>query len=293
MAHDHTVLSTRPACLAALRSRSLTSNPGNDQANLLFMDGPAHARLRAVARRLIARLEPFPEALAERIRAVVAGLDPEFDLVADFARPVAAAVAGEVLGVELTSRNLDDIEAVTANLEVWFSGGGDAEMPALRLAMLFARAGIVTDGDLTEEERLVTPVVLAHGAYENSRNFLALAGLRLVEDAAARELPVRRLAEETAPARRVYRRALEDVELAEQPVPAGGIVEIPLGDGNRLPFGLGPHACPGSAVALAESEVALTALSGVLRPGHYVKDVEYTGHPVFHGLRHAVIGLRD
>lgn len=292
MAHDHTVLSTRPACLAALKSRALTSDPGTEQANLLFMDGPAHARLRAVVRRLIARLEPFPDALAARIRALVAGLGTEFDLVADFARPVAAAVAGEVLGVELTSRNLDDIEAVTANLEVWFGEGGGAEMPALRLAMLFARAGIVPDEGLTEEERLVTPVVLAHGAYENSRNFLALAGLRLVEERAARELPVRRLAEDAAPARCVYRRALVDAEIAGHAIPSGGIVEIPLGNGNRLPFGFGPHACPGSRVALAEGEIALTALANVLRPGHYVKDVKFTGHPVFHGVEHAVIGLR-
>lgn len=287
MEHDHTVLSARAACLAALRSAALSSNPGSEQANLLFMDGPEHARLRAVVRRMIARLEPLPDSLRNRIEEVVGALGAEFDLVADFARPVAATVTSEVLGVELPASVLADIEAVTANLGVWFGEGGAADTAALRLAMFFARAGVLSGFDVTEDERLVTPVMLAHAAFENSMNFLALAGLRMVTE--RQEVPARRLAEEISPARLVYRRAIEDVELPGHVVQAGATVAIRLEDG--LPFGFGPHACPGSGVALAEAEVALAALARVLGPGHYLREVRAKSHPVFHGVERAIVAL--
>ncbi|SFJ12584.1 Cytochrome P450 [Amycolatopsis sacchari] len=287
MAHDHTVLSTRAACLAALRSSALSSNPGSAQANLLFMDGPAHTRLREVVRGMIARAEPLPPDVRARIEGIAGGLGDEFDLVADFARPVAAAVTAVVLGVDLPPRVIDDIEAVTANLDAWFGRGGAADTAALRLAMFFARAGVLPEADVTEEERLVTPVVLAHAAFENSRNFLALAGLRLVVE--RRPEDARSLANEIVPARLVYRRPTEDVELAGHPVRAGQTVAVRLDDG--LPFGAGPHTCPGAGVALAEADVALSALARVLRPGHRVREVEYSTHPVFHGLERAVVRL--
>ncbi|GHF88334.1 cytochrome P450 [Amycolatopsis bartoniae] len=289
MAHDHKVLSTRAACLAALRSPALTSNPGSDQANLLFLDGQAHARLRTVVWRMIARAEPLPDAVRERVEAIVRGLGDEFDLVADFARPIAAAVAEAVLGVELPPRVLADLEAVTANLDAWFGEGGAADTAALRLAMFFARAGVLPEAAVTEEERLVTPVVLAHAAVENSRNFLALAGLRLVTERRTRD--VRELVNEITPARLVYRRATEDVTLAGHAVRAGETVAIRLDAG--LPFGSGPHACPGSGVALAEAEVALRALARVLRPEHRVRNVLFGSHPVFYSLESAVVTSGD
>jgi hypothetical protein len=195
-----------------LRSDALSSNPGSEQANLLFMDGPEHTRLRAVVRRMVASLEPLPDSLRDRIDEIVGALGVEFDLVADFARPIAATVTSELLGVELPASALADIEAVTANLDVWFGEGGAADTAALRLAMFFARAGVMTGfDDIIEDERLVTPVMLAHAAFENSKNFLALAGLRTVTE--RQEVPVRRLAEEISPARLAYRKAVADVEL--------------------------------------------------------------------------------
>jgi cytochrome P450 len=288
MEHDHTVLSARAACLAALRSDALSSNPGSEQANLLFMDGPEHARLRAVVRRMVASLEPLPDSLRDRIDEIVGALGMEFDLVADFARPIAATVTSELLGVELPASALADIEAVTANLDVWFGEGGAADTAALRLAMFFARAGVMTGfDDITEDERLVTPVMLAHAAFENSRNFLALAGLRMVTE--RQEVPVRRLAEEISPARLAYRKAVADVELPGHVISAGATVAIRLDDG--LPFGFGRHACPGSGVALAEAEVALSALARVLGPDHCLRDVRAKSHPVFHGLERAIVTL--
>jgi cytochrome P450 len=245
--HGITVLSARATCVAALRSCALSSDPGVgvgvEQANLLFMDGTEHARLRAVIRPIIARLEPLPAPLQRYIEDFVAelGSRPEFDLVADFARPVASAFAAAILDTERLPEA--DLEAVTANLDVWFGTAGEAETPALRLAMFFARdqghsllREALEKGEISEDEYLVSPVMLAHAAYENSLNFLALAGLRLTSEpelaAFLLEQPaatVRRLAHEIAPARFVFRRATDRVELPGHIIPAGQTVAIQLG----------------------------------------------------------------
>lgn len=306
--HGITVLSARTTCVAALRSHALSADPGGgtEQANLLFMDGTEHTRLRAVIRRIIARLEPLPAPLRRHIEDLVAALGtrPEFDLVADFAKPVAGAVAAATLGTERLPEA--DLGAVTANLDVWFGKAGGAETAALRLAMFFARHqghGLLRDalenGEISEDEYLVSPVMLAHAAYENSLNFLAVAGLRLASEpqlaAILLEQPaatVRRLAHEIAPVRFVFRRATDRVELSGHTILAGQTVAIRLGPdtaASGLAFGLGSHACPGAKVAVAEAEVALTALAQVLHHEHSVGTSRAKAHPVFHGLEQAVV----
>jgi cytochrome P450 len=299
-----TVLDDPALCAHALRDASLSSNPGDEQSpNLLFMDGADHTRLRGVVRAVISRLEPLPTALSDRIGAVAGGLGTEFDLVADFARPVAAAVAAEVLGASepFDARFLADLEATAANLDVWFGGAG-AGTAALRVAVFFARSGARPKrgmallraaherGVLTEDELLVTPVMLAHAAYENSLNFLAMAGLAL---ARGRALPgsVRQLADELAPARLVLRRATEAITRPGPPLTAGDRVAIRLGPSAGPAFGAGRHACPGTRVALAEAEVALRALAGVLSGGATVHEVEWKSHPAFHRLARARVVL--
>ncbi|HKS49401.1 MAG TPA: cytochrome P450 [Amycolatopsis sp.] len=312
---DVTVVSGRKACAEALRNLSSNPSPEPQTANLLFMDGQAHSRLRMVVRRIIAGLEPLSGPLLGQIESLVAELAErdEFDLAADFARPVAAAVMAALLGARqpITGAVLADIEAVTSNLDVWFGTAG-ADTAAFRLATFFVRAEPVpggglsvlreaaTTGEITGDQALVTPVMLAHAAYENSLNFLALAGLRLATDAelatGLRKTPpmpiVRRLADEIAPARLVMRRAAEPTELPGLAVPAGRKVAVRLGPGMGPAFGLGPHACPGTAIALAEAETALPALARALSGEHTVQDVRWKGHPVFHGLERAVVVQR-
>lgn len=296
---------------AALRHSALTSNPcasGADSPNLLLLDGPDHMRLRAVVRKIIAGLEPLPESACNATTETVTMLAERshFDLVTDFARPVAALVAQELVGADLPfdDRFLDDIEATAANLDIWFqaapSGAGTS---ALRIALLLARAPAVPGrgmellrtahehGQIDADELFLTPVMLAHAAYENSRNFLALAGLRVVrEPDLLRDTPaaavVRELAADLTPVRLVMRRACEQVELATETVAAGTKVAIPL---DGMPFGLGRHVCPGSRVALAEAEIALQALAAVLPDGGRVCDLRWKSHPAFHGLETATV----
>ncbi|MEV7091649.1 cytochrome P450 [Amycolatopsis sp. NPDC051045] len=284
--HGIRVVSGRDASARALRARELTSDPGGGSPSLLLRDGEDHARVRGVLREIIAGLEPFPGALRAGIETVVAGLGPAFDLVRDFARPIAGSVTAAVLGLDLDDAFLDRLEATTANLDVF--GGTDraGQAAAFRLAVQLSRApagpGGLTAlraahaaGRLDDDELMFTPVVLAHAAYENSLNFLACAGLELASAPEPRS--VRELATAICPARYVLRFGPD------------GPVAISLADG--LPFGLGRHACPGSGVAVAEGEIALGALAKVLHGGCRVGEVRWKTHPVFHGLAKAVVTL--
>ncbi|MGW4524447.1 cytochrome P450 [Amycolatopsis sp. NPDC004378] len=277
--HGIGVVSGRDACARALRSPELTSDPGTGSPSVLLRDGDGHTRVRGVLREIIAGLEPLPGPVVAGIEAVVAGLGSSFDLVRDFARPVAGAVTSAVLGVPLDDVFLDHLERTTANLDVF--GGTDraGQASAFRLAVQLSRTpagpGGLTElraahaaGRLDDDELVLNPVVLAHAAYENSLNFLACAGLELATSPAPRS--VRELVTSICPARYVLRFGPD------------GPLAVSLSDG--LPFGLGRHACPGSGVALAEGEIALAALAKVLGGGCRVDEVRWKTHPVFHGL---------
>ncbi|WP_372672309.1 cytochrome P450 [Amycolatopsis kentuckyensis] len=281
--HGIGVVSGRDACARALRSPELTSDPGGGSPSVLLRDGDGHTRVRGVLREIIAGLEPLPAPVLAGIEAVVAGLGPSFDLVRDFARPVAGLVTSAVLGVDLDDGFLDRLEATTANLDVF--GGADrvGQAAAFRLAVQLSRTpagpGGLTAlreahaaGRLDEDELALNAVVLAHAAYENSLNFLACAGLEL---ATSGPRSVRELVTAVCPARYVLRFGPD------------GPLAVSLADG--LPFGLGRHACPGSGVALAEGEAALTALAQHLDGGCEVGEVVWKTHPVFHGLAKAVV----
>jgi cytochrome P450 len=281
--HGIAVIEGRDAGVRALRAPELTSDPGLGSPSVLLRDGAGHARVRGVLREIIAGLEPFPDSVRAEIEAVVGGLGTSFDLVRDFARPVAGLVTAAVLGVPLDDVFLDHLEATTANLDVFGGSDRKGQASAFRLSVQLSRApaepgsGLAAlraahaAGRLDDDELALNPVVLAHAAYENSLNFLASAGLALASGAAL--TTVRELATEICPARYVLRHG------------PGGPVAISLADG--LPFGLGRHACPGSGVALAEAEIALHALTAVLTGGCRIEDVRWKTHPVFHGLASA------
>ncbi|UOZ09698.1 cytochrome P450 [Amycolatopsis sp. WQ 127309] len=281
--HGIAVVEGRDAAARALRSPELTSDPGLGSPSVLLRDGDGHARVRGVLREIIATLEPFPDAVRDGVETVVGALGTSFDLVRDFARPVAGLVTSAVLGVPLDDVFLDHLEATTANLDVFGGTDRQGQASAFRLSVQLSRApaepgsGLAAlraahaAGRLDDDELAINPVVLAHAAYENSLNFLASAGLSLASAAEPRS--ARDLAAEICPARYVLRFGPD------------GPVAISLTDG--LPFGLGRHACPGSGVALAEAEIALRALADVLSGGCRVEDVRWKTHPVFHGLASA------
>ncbi len=294
----------------ALRDRELSSNPGGATAetpNLLLMDGADHRRLRAVVKEVIALVEPLPAAVLTDIQIAVRGLNASarFDLVADFARPVASRVTAAVLGAQepLGEKLLANLSETAANLDVWSGGPAGADTAALRVAMFFLKATAIEGGGLallreaheagriTEDELMITPVMLAHAAYENSMNFLALAGLELLRRPDLLD-DVRGLIHEIAPTRFAARRVIAPFSLSGKDFTTGDKLAIPLGPGAELAFGLGRHTCPGSRVAVAEGEVALRALAEVLTPDHVAEDVRCKSHAVFHGVEQAIVTRR-
>lgn len=294
----------------ALRDRELSSNPGGAAAetpNLLLMDGDGHRRLRTVVKEVIALVEPLPTAVLTGIRSTVRPLKSlgRFDLVSDFARPVASRVTAAVLGTvePLSEKLLTNLSETAANLDVWSGAPAGADTAALRVAMFFLKATAVEGGGLallreaheagriTEDELMITPVMLAHAAYENSMNFLALAGLELLRRPDLLD-DVRGLIHEIAPTRFAARRVISPFSLSGKDFTVGDKLAIPLGPEAELAFGLGRHTCPGSRVAVAEGEVALRALAEVLTPDHTVEDVRYKTHAVFHGVERAIVTRR-
>ncbi|OXM66966.1 cytochrome P450 [Amycolatopsis vastitatis] len=305
---DFLVLDARADRTAVLRDPRLSSSPDTSvPANLLFMDGEEHRRLREVVKEVIGLSEPLPAEVGAGIEEIVSGLAgrAEFDLVADFGRPVAALVAAAVLGAgPFDDRFLAALSETTANLNVWSGEPSPAgDVAALRVAMFFLKAAeteggglallrrACAEGRISEDELMVTPVMLAHAAYENSMNFLAVAGLGLVSSPGTCPAEVRGQVQEIAPTRYAARRATGECVVAGRTLAPGDKVAIPLGDG--LAFGLGRHACPGARVAVAEGEIALRALARILTPGHAVTDVTWKTHPVFHGLASARVVVSE
>lgn len=314
-----TTFTTKEACVHALRLPQLSSNPGGvmaGSANLLFMDGPAHTRLRAVVRDVIGRLDPLPQPILDKIATIVDGLRDrtELDLVADFGRPVAAVIAAAMMDVEqeLTYDLLDLLSATAANLDVWLNGTTPAGSAMHRVIRFYLKAKPIPGGGLdmlrnaakagtiTEDELLVTPVMLTHAAYENSMNFMATAALRIIASpelaaqfTAGTGLPqtVRNLVNDICPTRHVMRRATEPTEIGGTSLRAEEGVAISIGPPGGLAFGTGAHSCPGIQIALGEARFALARLAPLLASGWQAVDVAEKDHFAFHGLTRALIRL--
>jgi cytochrome P450 len=314
------VLESKADCHRALRDGTLSSNPGgywSTTANLLMMDDPRHAPVRSEVRKIIARLDPLPGAVREEIAAVVDALRDrsKIDLVNDFAKRVSSVVVQALLGLRepLTDELLDTISRTAANLDIWTTGSTPENLSMFEAVRFFLRAGSAESGGLallrdaaehqrvTEEELLVMPVVLAHAAYENSMNLLAVGGLRLATDQEQRRRmaessdgmgEVGRMVNEVCPTRYVIRRATADTRIRAHLVQAGEKVAIPLDGPVELPFGSGRHACPGTRLALAEAAFSLHRFARVVSGEWAPVEVEWKTHPIFHGLRNAVVARR-
>ena len=311
------VLHSKKECHRALRDRTLSSNPGgywSASANLLMMDGPRHDTVRAEVRKIIARLDPLPGAVLEEIAAVVRPLRDRatIDLVDDFAKRVSSTVVQALMGLRepLSDELLDTISRTAANLDVWTTGSAPENPSMFEVVRFFMRAEAVESGGLallraaaaqgrlTEEEFLVTPVVLAHAAYENSMNLLAVGGLRVATDPEERRRTagsadgvreVGRTVNDVCPTRYVIRRATSDVVLDGRLVRAGERLAVPLDGPVELPFGTGRHACPGARLALAEVAFGLRTLAEVISGDWAPVEIAWKDHPIFHGLRRAVV----
>ena len=239
---------------------------------MLFMDAPAHTRLRGLAsvaftpqrvRVLRGHIQEIADKLLDRVQA-----RGEMDLIADFAAPLPAIVTAEMLGVPTEDHvklkkwsadfaemlgnfqhNPDRIPRVlesTNHLTNYFREkiAGMKENPREGLIHAFMTAEI--DGDrLTEEEIIANCVVTMVGGQETTTNLIGNGMLTLMRNpeklAQLRDNPellqsgVEELLRYESPSQHTGRIAREDVEMGGKIIRKGQAVMAIMAAGNRDP----------------------------------------------------------
>lgn len=263
---------------------------------LLFVDGPKHARLRPlIARALSAnhvhRLKLLITALSD---SACEGKDDRIDVVGDVARPVPLRVVAELLGLQPVDHDLllrfsdsytevitgvdrtidDNTLNVLAEFVEYALGvihdkrrhpGGDALSELVRDA---DRIGGFDDLDLA-----ANLVMLVAAGHQTTTGLIAgavtewLSPSRDVDTQPG--LDMDRLLATVSPSRFIGRTALADTVLDGHAIRAGQTVLLLLaavnwstadGHSARLAFGSGAHRCPGILLARVEAQIVLDRL---------------------------------
>ncbi len=273
----------------ALGRPDLFSSSPQDQVDavLLGADPPRHeAARRLVAGRLTAAaIGRLATAARDDATELVR---PGFDLVGDFAAPMARRSAARLVGLEEAG-----LAAVLAAPDLALPA--DSIAPASRAIL----AGSTLYGDLlgdgaAEAEALSLVRLLCRAATETSERLIVRAGAALLGDPALRSkvegdpAALAAFVEEVArllpPEPNVVRRTTRAVELAGRPMPGDAIVFLSLLAANRDPrrfeepdrlrldrgrsahlsFSGGPHHCIGAGFA---RQLAAAAIAGLLERG--------------------------
>ncbi|MGH8931860.1 MAG: cytochrome P450 family protein [Egibacteraceae bacterium] len=291
----------------------LLGDSGAFGRHMLTVDPPDHTRLRALVRkafspRLVERLRPRVQHIADDLLDVVADLGC-MDLIADYAFPLPIIVITELLGVPPADR--DQFRA-WSNVMFTNDFSGSRE-PIRRARADFAAylrrlcerkradpgddlvTGLVQaeeSGDALDEPELLGMIwLLLIAGHETTTNLIGNGMLALLHHphqlALLRENPaligaaVEELLRYDSPVETsTWRFALEDLELAGQPIAKGDAVlvaissanrdqasfahadqlDITRGDTRHLAFGRGIHFCLGAPLARIEGQVAIATL---------------------------------
>jgi cytochrome P450 len=239
---------------------------------MLFMDAPAHTRLRGLAsaaftpRRvevLRGHIQEIADDLLDRVQT-----QGRMDIIADFAAPMPAIVTAEMLGVPTEDHenlkkwstdfaemlgnfqhNPDRIPRVlesTNNLTDYFQKAIDGmrEHPREGLIQAFMTAEI--DGDrLTDEEIVANCIVTMVGGQETTTNLIGNGLLTLMRNptqlAQLRDNPslinsaVEELLRYESPSQHTGRIAREDVQIGDRQIAKGQAVMAIMAAANRDP----------------------------------------------------------
>ena len=239
---------------------------------MLFMDPPAHTRIRGLAAKAFTPRRV--EVLREHIEDIVDGMLDEvaakgsMEVIADLAAPLPATVTGELLGVPRADRdqlkawsadfaellgnfqlNPDRVPRVLRSIEALLSYFHDAvrrdrENPHDGLIHALVTAEI--DGDrLTDEEIVTNTIVTMVGGQETTTNLIATGLLtlfrhpdqldRLRDDLSLIPSAVEELLRYEAPSQQTTRIAPEDVELGGKLIHKGESCLVVMGAANRDP----------------------------------------------------------
>lgn len=239
---------------------------------MLFMDAPAHTRLRGLAsvaftphrvRILRGHIQEIADKLVDRVQA--AG---EMDMIADFAAPLPAIVTAEMLGVPTEDHtklkkwsadfaemlgnfqhNPDRIPRVlesTNNLTNYFREKIAEMRDHPREGLIHAFMTAELEGDrLTEEEIIANCVVTMVGGQETTTNLIGNGILTLLRNpdklARLRDEPellqsgVEELLRYESPSQHTGRIAREDVGMGGKTIRKGQAVMAIMAAGNRDP----------------------------------------------------------
>lgn len=241
---------------------------------MLFLDAPAHTRLRSLASSAftpgrVKVLRSHIQQIANRlIDAVMDSQSEEMDIIADFAEPLPAVVTAEMLGVPTSDhRQLKDWTADFAEMLGNFQHNPDHIPRVLRSleAMLeyfrariqelkaLPREGLINslltaevNGDrLTDEEVIANSIITMVGGQETTTNLIGNGLLTLLRHPAEmrrlRENPalvpsaVEELLRYESPSQHTARLARRDVELGGRQIRKRDAVIAVMGAGNRDP----------------------------------------------------------
>ncbi|HKR13096.1 MAG TPA: cytochrome P450 [Pyrinomonadaceae bacterium] len=239
---------------------------------MLFLDAPAHTRLRGLASMAFtpARVEALRSHIQEIVDDLMAPLvsTGRMDVIADLAAPLPAIVTSEMLGVPTSDHDQlkswsEDFAEVLGNFQHNPDRAAQTlqcveEMntyfrEAIRRCRTQPREGLVhslltaeIDGDrLTEEEVIANCIVTMVGAQETTTNLIGngvLALLRnpdqlqsLRQDPGLIPSAVEELLRYDAPSQRTARIAPEDTELSGKRIRKGQPVIVVMAAGNRDP----------------------------------------------------------
>jgi cytochrome P450 len=239
---------------------------------MLFMDPPAHTRLRGLASQAFSPARV--EVLRSHIREIVNRLLDEvqnrgqMDIIADLAEPLPAIVTAEMLGVPLSDRHqLKAWSADFAEMLGNFQHNPEHAPRMLRTVQNMTayfrdrirelknipREGLVhslmsaeIDGDrLTEEEVVANSIVTMVGGQETTTNLIGNGVLtllrnpgemeRLQEDQSLTPSAVEEMLRYESPSQHTGRLAPEDVELGGKAIRKGQAVMAVMAAANRDP----------------------------------------------------------
>jgi cytochrome P450 len=239
--------------------------------SLLFIDPPAHTRLRALVSkaftpRMVESVRPRAQALADELLDAAASVGT-LDVIGGYAMPLTLTVISEMLGVPIASREEMRVwagvlvQAVDAKRDTAIYGTATAvtmQLVALFQGVLAERRAeprndLISEllqaheqGDhLSEQELIVTATTLLLAGHETTVNLIGNGMLALLRQpdqlALLRERPeltpsaVEEFLRYEAPSQMASRVAPEEMEIGGQIVGRGEILNLLLGSGNHDP----------------------------------------------------------
>jgi cytochrome P450 len=261
-----------PEQLAAIGLASLTPIAAVMVRQMLFLDSPAHTRIRGLAAqaftpRRVERLRTHIQQIADALLDAVVARGRS-DVIADLAAPLPAIVTAEMLGVPADDHpqlkawsadfaemlgnfqhNPDRVARVLPSTEAmlaYFQAAVREQRARPREGLVSALLGAEVDGDrFTEEEVIANCIVTMVGGQETTTNLIGNGVLsllrhpeqleRLRADPALIGPAVEELLRYESPSQHTARLAPEDVELGGMRIGRRQAVIAVMGAANRDP----------------------------------------------------------